>query len=103
MTPADLLAHLGNSADTARSLSDIAEAAGVSRRAVEKASELLAQSVPLIACSRGVYVAQDASEARAYAESPRGRIVALQARITALEKWAEVQELSGQATLWEAA
>ena len=50
-----------------------------------------------------MYLAQTPQEARQYAESLRGRIVAVQARITALETWAEIQELSGQATLWEAA
>jgi hypothetical protein len=47
-----------------------------------------------------VYVATTPAEARAYADSLRGRIAAVQGRISALERWADRQEQRGQATLF---
>ena len=88
---------LGRGRDAARPISDFAESFGVSRRQVERElEEAVKHGLPVIACERGVYLAQTPQEARQYAESLRGRIGAIQARITALETWAEIQELSGQ-------
>ena len=96
-----MILHRGR--DAAESISSIAERTGQSRRAVERELERMAHNgVPVIACERGVYLAQTPAEARSYAESLRGRIVAIQGRISALERWAEVEEMSGQGTLWAA-
>ena len=95
---------LGRGRDAARPISDFAESFGVSRRQVERElEEAVKHGLPVIACERGVYLAQTPQEARAYAQSLRGRIVAVQARISALERWAEIQELSGQTSWLDAA
>ena len=91
---------LNRGRDAAESIGSIAERTGQSRRTVERELERMAQSLPIVACERGVYLAETPQEARAYAQSLRGRIVAVQARVTALERWAEVEEMSGQETLW---
>lgn len=96
-----MIAHLGLGADNARPIGDIAEALKLDRRTVEQRLEGLVKSgVPVIASHRGVYLAQTPSEARAYAESLRGRIVAVQARISALERWADEQESGLVQTSW---
>ena len=95
---------LGRGRDAAKSIGEFAETFGVSRRQVEQELQDAVQSgLPVVACERGVYLAQTPAEARAYAESLRGRIVAVQARISALERWADEQE-SGliQTELWAA-
>ena len=93
---------LGRGRDAARPISDIAESFGVSRRQVERELEdAVKHGLPVIACERGVYLAQTPQEARQYAQSLRGRIVAVQARITALERWADEQE--SEQTTWLAA
>jgi predicted DNA-binding transcriptional regulator YafY len=95
---------LGRGRDAARSIADIAESFGVSRRQVERElEEAVKGGLPVIACERGVYLAQTPAEARAYADSLDGRIAAIAARSRALRAWADVAELSGQPTLWEAA
>lgn len=95
---------LGRGRDAAVSISELAERTGRSRRQVERELEAMVKGgVPVIACERGVYLASSPAEARDYADSLDGRIVAIAARSRALRAWAEVQELSGQATLWEAA
>ena len=95
---------LGRGRDAARSIGDIAESFGVSRRQVERELEAAVKGgLPVIACERGVYLAESPTEAREYADSLDGRIVAIAARSRALRAWADVEELSGQPTLWEAA
>jgi hypothetical protein len=49
-----------------------------------------------------VYVAESAVEVRAYVESLRGRIRAVQGRISALERVAETWEQADQLGLWAA-
>ena len=93
-----MIQHLGRGADNARPIGDIAESLGKSRRSVEEALEALVQSHPIVANHKGVYLAQTPAEARAYADSLRGRIVAVQARISALERWADEQE--SEQTSW---
>ena len=84
---------LGRGRDAARSIGDIAEERDVPRRQVERElEEAVRMGLPVVACERGVYLATSPSEARAYAQSLRGRIVAVQARISALERWADEQE-----------
>ena len=88
-----MLSHIGKGRDAARSIGSLCEATGRARRAVERDLEALVLSgVPLVASDRGVYIATSPQEARAYAQSLRGRIVAVQARISALERWADEQE-----------
>ena len=73
MTPARLLELLGNSADTARPLSEIAEQTGTPLRAVQQASQdAKAAGIPLVATEHGLYAAvraQDAQEAYRQARS----------------------------------
>jgi hypothetical protein len=89
--------------DAAQSIGALAEASGQSRRAVErKLEEYVLSGVPIIACERGVYIAESASEVRAYVESLRGRIRAVQGRISALERVAETWEQADQLGLWAA-
>ena len=93
---------IGRGRDAARPISDFAESFGVSRRQVERELEdAVKHGLPVIACERGVYLAETPQEARAYAQSLRGRIVAVQARISALERWADEQD-AHQETLWAA-
>ena len=97
-----LLHFVHRGRDKARSIGAISEASNVSRRKVERALEDLVQSgIPIVACEDGVYIASTPAEARAYAQSPRGRISAVQARISALERWADAQE--APLSLWDAA
>jgi hypothetical protein len=92
-----MMQHLGRGADAAKSIGQLAEDMNLHRRSVETLLEGMVKSgIPVIANHRGVYLAQTPQEARQYAESLRGRIGAIQARVTALETWAEIQELSGQ-------
>jgi hypothetical protein len=89
--------------DAAQSIGALAEASGQSRRAVErKLEEYVLSGVPIIACERGVYIAESAVEVRAYVESLRGRIRAVQGRISALEAAAERMGPARQETLWAA-
>jgi predicted DNA-binding transcriptional regulator YafY len=95
--------HLGLGRDAAQSIGDIAERLNLSRRRVERDLESLVLSgVPVVACERGVYIAQTAQEVRAYADSLRGRIGAVQARISSLERAAAAME-AYQGELWPAA
>jgi biotin operon repressor len=99
-----LIRSIPRGRDAARSISDIAESLMMSRRRVERDLEAIVLSgIPVIACERGVYRASTPQEAREYANSLRGRIAAVQARITALERWADSVEQQGQTSLWEAA
>ena len=96
-----LLHFVPRGRDKAKSIGEIAESARISRRKAEKTLESLVLSgIPIVACEAGVYVATSAAEARAYADSLRGRISAVQGRISALERWAEREEQQGQATLF---
>ena len=95
---------LGLGRDAARPISFYAERFGVSRRTIEKdLEEAVKGGLPVIACERGVYLAQTPQEARDYADSLDGRIIAIAERSRALRAWADVTELSGQPTLWEPA
>ena len=83
-----VLLHLRRGRDGARSLSAIADEMGWSRRAVEKAAQELADDgrQPLVACERGIYLAQTADEVDAYIESLTGRLRSQYRRIRALRR-----------------
>jgi hypothetical protein len=99
-----LISFLPKGRDRAIPISELAESARISRRKCEKTLESLVLSgIPIVACESGVYVTDSPQEARAYAQSLKGRIVAVQARVSALERWSDAQEAKGQPTLWEAA
>ena len=98
-----MLDQLGRGGSAAESIGSLAERLQRPRRAVERELEELVHSgVPVVANERGVYLAETAQEARQYAESLRGRIAAVQSRITALERWADEHEQTGQTELWAA-
>lgn len=95
-----MLSFIPKGRENAKSIGEIAEAARVHRRKTEKTLESLVLSgIPIIACENGVYLATSAAEVRAYAESLRGRIAAVQGRISALERAAERME--SPLTLWK--
>ena len=97
-----LLSFLPRGRDNAKSIGDLAEQSNRSRRRVERDLEAIVLSgIPVVACERGVYLATTSSEVRAYAESLRGRISAVQARISALERAAD--RMDAPRTLWDAA
>lgn len=95
--------QLNRGRDRAESIGAIAERHGLSRRAVEKELERLVQVLPIVACPTGVYVATSPQEARQYASSLKGRIVAVQARISALERWADGVEVEQTRLPWSEA
>lgn len=98
-----LISFLPRGRDNAKSIGELAESARISRRKCEKTLESLVLSgIPIVACENGVYVTDSPQEARAYAQSLKGRIVAVQARISALERAADAMDRAGQETLWAA-
>lgn len=99
-----MIRHLGTGRDSARSIGDLAESLGWSRRRVERELErmVIEDHVPVIACSQGVYLASTAAETRTYILSLKGRMSAISARIRALEKWAAEQE-QPQPSIWDVA
>jgi hypothetical protein len=95
---------VGRGADAAESIGSIAERMGLSRRRVERELEQRAlDGEPIVACERGVYLATSPLEARQYADSLRGRIRAVQQRVSALERWADDNDEYGQVALWDRA
>ena len=98
-----LRSNLGKGADAAVPIGELAESLNLPRRSVEQMLEgLVQEGVPVVANHKGVYLAQTAQEARAYAQSLRGRIVAVQARISALERWADEQDAHQEGFPWAA-
>ena len=96
--------NLPRGRDAAVSISTLAERHGLSRRTVEKELERLVKAgTPIIACANGVFLAQAPQEARQYASSLKGRVVAVQARISALERWADGVEVEQTTLFGEAA
>ena len=93
--------NLPNSRDRAVPISALAESYGQSRRWAERELEqMVRDGVPVVACERGVYIAQTPQEAREYASALKGRIAAIAARAAALDHIADVMR-SEQQTLWE--
>lgn len=98
-----LISFLPKGRDRAIPIGELAESARISRRKCEKTLESLVLSgIPIVACEKGIYVTDSPQEARAYAQSLKGRIVAVQARISALERAADAMDRVGQETLWAA-
>ena len=90
-------------ADRAISIGALAEQLGMSRRAVERALEqMVLDGIPVIANSSGVYITDSPSEARAYAASLKGRLAAIQHRISALERWADDADGAQEVLPWAA-
>jgi len=97
----NVLRYVGSSSDTARTLSQIAELAGVSRREVEQAvQQARMDGVPLITSERGVWRAQMPQEARQMAERLRSRAITQMETAAALDRAADAMEQTGQETLW---
>lgn len=83
---------------------ELAERLNVQRRSVEKAvRDMRLNGIPVITGNDGCWVATSPQEAREAAERLRARGIHIFEAAAALERWAETAELSGQATLWEAA
>jgi biotin operon repressor len=98
-----LLAYVGSSADSAVTLSAIAERAGCSRREVEQAIQAARlEGVPLITSAKGCWRSQDAQEARSMAERLRIRAAHQFETAAALDRAADALEQIGQETLWAA-
>lgn len=99
----NILRYVGNSADSAVTLSAIAERAGVSRREVEAAiqSARLA-GVPLITSQKGVWRAESPVEARAMAERLRSRAVHQMETAQALDRAADAMTAEQEVMPWAA-
>jgi biotin operon repressor len=103
MTPARLLSQLGNSADSARPLGEIAESLGVSLRSVQKASEQAkAAGIPIVTAEGGVYAAVTASDALIAYRQARSRALTQLRGASAIKRtWRRMQQVH-QETLWAA-
>lgn len=108
MTPTELLPLIGSSQDTARTLSNVAERAGASRREVEQAVQAARMlGYPVCSSGAGLWRAQTAAEALSMAERLRGR--ALHQLLTARamrqtgRRMQRAEQSIEQPTLWEAA
>ena len=107
MTPARLLELLGNSADTARPLSEIAELTGTPLRAVQKASELAKDAgIPLVAAPNGLYAAITPEDALTSYRQNRARALGGLRRAAAIKRtWqrmARAEKGVEQTELWAA-
>lgn len=100
--PLRLLAHLGNSEATAKTLGQIAESANVSRREVEQAvQDARLSGMPVVSSSKGLWLGTDA-EALAWCERQRSRAIHLMESAQGVQRGVERRGAS-QETLWEAA
>jgi biotin operon repressor len=100
MTPANLAAQLR--VGTPRSIGEIAEDCGCSRREVEQAAETLAvNGYPLVAGPRGIYVASSPEQLREYRRQLRDRIRSQMRRVRGVEK--AIRAYEQPLTLWDAA
>jgi hypothetical protein len=100
----NILAYVGRSADTAVTISRIAELDGCSRREVEvsiQAARL--DGCPLITSKDGVWRAETAQEARNMAERLRTRAIHQMETAQALDRAADAMDRVGQETLWDVA
>jgi len=93
---------LGLGADNARSISQIADSYGVSRREVEQALEDARRAgVPLVAGARGVYIATDVRELIEYERRLRERVRSQMHGIRGVRK--AIRAWDQPLTLWDAA
>ena len=99
--PLRLLAHLGNSEATARTLSELAEVLSQPRRAIETAvQDARLRGVPIISSSKGLWLGTDA-EALAWCERQRSRAIHLMESAQGVQRG--VERRAAPLTLWEAA
>lgn len=90
--------------DNAITYGELADRLNVPRRSVEKAvREMRLNGIPIVTGNDGAWVATSPQEAREAAERLRSRGIHIYEAAAALDRWADVAELSGQPTLWEAA
>lgn len=99
--PLRLLADLGNSEATAKTLGQIAESANVSRREVEQAvQDARLSGMPVVSSSKGLWLGTDA-EALAWCERQRSRAIRLMESAQGVQRG--VERRAAPLTLWEAA
>jgi biotin operon repressor len=102
VTPALLAYQLGLGAHNARSIGDIAEASGCSRREVEQAVEEARRAgFPLVAGQRGVWVATSVDELVNYEQRLRSRVRSQMAGVRGVRR--AIAAWRGQLRLWDAA
>ena len=100
----NVLRHLFVGADNPTTYPVLAERMGVTEREAQAAVESARKAaIPVISGARGLWLASSSQEAREWVERQRSRAIHMMETAQGVEKWAEVQELSGQPTLWEAA
>lgn len=92
--------NLPNSRDRAVPIGDLAESYNRSRRSVERELEqMVLDGHPVVACERGVYIAQVVGEIDAYADALENRVASQLHRIRSLRRIAET--MRHPMTLWE--
>ena len=108
MTTAQLLAHIGNSRDTAVTYDQVSERSGVVRRDVERAVAAARDAgVPICAGDEGLWRAETAQDAFYAYRSLRRRALGQLARAAAVKRTAFAMQRAEESvvplTLWEAA
>ena len=96
-------AHLNVGRDSARTLSELADALRLSRRQVEQAiHEARMAGVPICTGSEGAWIAQDGQEARSMADRLRRRAIHQMETASALERWADDADAAQEVLPWAA-
>lgn len=94
--------HLSVGRDNAVTIGDLAELLSLPRRTIEAAvQDARLHGVPVISGNEGLWLAETPQEAREAAARLRSRAIHQLDAVAALERWAEREERSGQARLWE--
>lgn len=98
-----LRSHLNRSADSATSLSELAERMGVSRREAEQAvQDARMAGEPIVSGPRGLWIGTDA-EALEWCERARSRALNQLATVQAVQRGVERRRGAGQLSWMEAA
>ncbi len=93
----NVLRHLFVGADRPTTYPVLAERLGVTEREAQEAvQESRKAGIPIVAGARGLWLASTPQEAREWAQRQRSRAIHLMESAQGVERWAEIQELSGQ-------
>ena len=96
----NLRAYLANNEAFALTLSEIAEAANVSRREVEQAvQDARLAGMPVVSSSRGIWLGNDA-EALAWCERQRSRAIHLMESAQGVQRGVEARRANAEQTSW---
>ena len=98
-----MIRHLNRSADSATSLSELAEKMGVSRREAEQAvQDARMAGEPIVSGPRGLWIGSDA-EALEWCERARSRAIHQLETVQAVQRGVERRRGAGQLSWMEAA